>query len=898
MAPAHASRMEPGPDQPTWNNPLFAQDSETQRAGQHDVEFCSAARTSKVYKIKSLGDIVRRLGKVRTAATARSVRSLRMRGPQIRPRVRAGSHRGPCVGSQACHRVSWQQKAANAQQLPLLRARAASSSSPCVERACARVSATAGPLRSVESKPTAAPVQVVQQRRSSGAGSTPGRESLTSYRSSDTRDNPLAKTDSQFEASVANGSPASSAHSKQRTPGTTPVKGSRRRARELFWGLEGRGKAAQTQESILAQGHNVRAGTQQAGGGSPPWHADEGGRASGRLQGAGMQDGASSSGSRSLLRLLRLKVHTPPQTPPTPPLAADEALTTAPDLCRPPVSPEPRENQPSPEPQSAPLAMQTAPHLARATSGASSVASSAALPPPSPRARPPPAAPDGRTDVSVPLDARAAPERRDAQAAPVQTDVRVLTVPADARPPLAPAPAHTSLPPATPRPVRQRAAPVARAAVTLPSGGSSRSVDRLSWTRAHASGVWQGQATATFEQLVQEWDSLRSELEANRPSLPASPSAGSAGALRAPRRTHDAISAALDNLPQHDHSSALPASGPPAAGGTPTQPTPPVSGGNRRAGSTSGGGILDSGFRASGIFGSGVAMRRAPADASSQGAGILDSGFRASALLGDSSRVAPATAAAASSGTLDWGADARRALESAGDSAAAPNVVVHAIMAAPSRGDSVASRGSAKATATLAARVATVDRTLQHGSYDSALRRPRAHGRTVGAIDALRAASPAAQAVARGAASAHATVPALPVAARQGSSQSLSSRLVAVDVTRRQQQAASAELHVDGVHSRAISDSQSGYPQGARQLASTCLSILLLCACCDITGRLHFHPLSALPATDGVAACSGHGGLARVAAHAALRGELGREHDRAARVHRHRPHATHQHRVT
>jgi hypothetical protein len=48
----------------TWTNPLFAQDAEAQGSSGHDVDIFSSARSSRVYKIKSLGDIVRKLGKV------------------------------------------------------------------------------------------------------------------------------------------------------------------------------------------------------------------------------------------------------------------------------------------------------------------------------------------------------------------------------------------------------------------------------------------------------------------------------------------------------------------------------------------------------------------------------------------------------------------------------------------------------------------------------------------------------------------------------------------------------------------------------------------------------------------------------------------------------------------
>jgi hypothetical protein len=60
-APFASAATEAG----TWTNPLFAQDAEAQGSSSHDVDIFSSARTSRVYKIKSLGDIVRKLGKVR-----------------------------------------------------------------------------------------------------------------------------------------------------------------------------------------------------------------------------------------------------------------------------------------------------------------------------------------------------------------------------------------------------------------------------------------------------------------------------------------------------------------------------------------------------------------------------------------------------------------------------------------------------------------------------------------------------------------------------------------------------------------------------------------------------------------------------------------------------------------
>jgi hypothetical protein len=71
------------------------------------------------------------------------------------------------------------------------------------------------------------------------------------------------------------------------------------------------------------------------------------------------------------------------------------------------------------------------------------------------------------------------------------------------------------------------------------------------WSRAHAAGVWHGRALATMSQLTQEWTSLRTVLEMQRPSPSPSPRRGRCGF----HRVQDAISMALENL---SHSTVLP----------------------------------------------------------------------------------------------------------------------------------------------------------------------------------------------------------------------------------------------------------------------------------------------------------------------------------------------------
>jgi hypothetical protein len=217
---------------------------------------------------------------------------------------------------------------------------------------------------------------------------------------------------------------------------------------------------------------------------------------------------------------------------------------------------------------------------------------------------------------------------------------------------------------------------VSRSVITLPTSGSSRNVSRTMWTRAHASGVWQGQAIATFGQLVAEWDSLRTELEQHRPSHIASPRQSVACRGRTGRPTHDAISMALDKLVQLEHSTLQSAT---VNGRRTSGRLPPKQAGVSCASvccATNGAatGILGSGFRASGILGeSGV--QKLPVGALDTNVqtepSILEGGLQANAVLGDVRGTGTAEkggphylASPRGSGTLDWGAQARGDLES------------------------------------------------------------------------------------------------------------------------------------------------------------------------------------------------------------------------------------------
>jgi hypothetical protein len=170
-----------------------------------------------------------------------------------------------------------------------------------------------------------------------------------------------------------------------------------------------------------------------------------------------------------------------------------------------------------------------------------------------------------------------------------------------------------------------------------------------------------------FEQLVVEWDSLRTELEQNRPSPVASPAGSRRG--RTGRPAHDAISMALDKLVQLEHSTLQMATvGGRRSFGTRGQRRPEASGVS--VCSVTGGaatGILGSGFRASAILGeSGV--QKMPV-------GALDTNAQTDNLEGDLQSEERGTGAGHKgdqqqlgsphgSGTLDWGAQVRGDLDS------------------------------------------------------------------------------------------------------------------------------------------------------------------------------------------------------------------------------------------